>query len=250
MARIISCVNQKGGVGKTTLCVNVADALARKRQRVLVLDLDPQGHLSQCLGVREKSSTGMYSVVQSESSIRDASITLGDYLTLVPPGDKLIRLESVQMKAGRGLRVRRAIAEVTRDFDFVLMDCPPSNGFLVVNAIAASSELLIPVTPDYLGLSGLSEMMHQIRRYEDVMGKFSQLWFVVSRYQKRKVSDEAVNKIKHYLGDRVTTQVITEKAVVAECPGHGKPVSSYAPRSNSRKEFDNLAAQILEGGVQ
>lgn len=245
MTRVMSCVNQKGGVGKTTICVNLADALVQRGKRVLLIDMDPQGHMSQCLGVRDKSLPGVHDVLQGEKEIADVYQVISESLLLVPPGEHLIRLESVQMKPGRGLRLRKAMQNLDEDqFDYVIMDCAPSNGFLVVNAIAASQELLVPVTPDYLGLSGLSEIVKQISKYEQVMGKFKHLWVVISRFQKRKVSEEAKEKIHHYFGSRVAKQVIAERAVVAESPGHGIPISKYAPRSKSKQEFNALAEQI------
>lgn len=249
MTRVISCVNQKGGVGKTTLCANLAGALAHLGHTVMMIDIDPQGHLSQHLGIRShQHQLGVYDVLQGDATLLEASVDVSDHLLVVPPGEPLVRLESVQMKAGRGLLLRKALESVElKTFDFVVIDCPPSNGFLVVNAIAASQELLIPVTPDYLGLSGVSAMTKQIKRYEDVMGHFDNLWIVVSRFQRRAVSKEAEAKLRHYFGEKVAAQVIHERAVTAECPGHGQSVLSYAPRSKSSKEFIALAQHILGG---
>lgn len=249
MTRVISCVNQKGGVGKTTLCANIADALTHLGNRVMAVDMDPQGHLSQHFGIRvSPQQLGVYDVLQGEATLLDAGADVSEKLFVVPPGELLVRLESVQMKAGRGLLLRKAFDSVELDtFDFIVIDCPPSNGFLVVNAIAASQELLIPVTPDYLGLSGVSAMLKQVKRYEEVMGHFDNLWIVVSRFQRRVVCKEAEAKLRHYFGEKVASQVIHERAVTAECPGHGKSVLRYAPRSKSSKEFIALAQHILGG---
>jgi len=246
MTRVISCVNQKGGVGKTTVCANTAHALALSGKRVLVVDADPQGHLSQYLGIVDEPERGLFGVLQDSCALLDTAIEVEDNLSLVPPGKQLVRMESVHMKAGRGLLLRKAmkLADLSR-FDFVLLDCPPSNGFLVVNAIAASQELLVPVTPDYLGLSGLSKMAQQVKRYEKVMGDFTHLWVVVSRFQRRAVSREAEQKIRFYFGEKVTRQVIFERAAIAESPGHGQSVLAYAPNSKSSQEFMALARQIL-----
>ncbi|MFC3093115.1 ParA family protein [Alteromonas sediminis] len=249
MTRIISCVNQKGGVGKTTLCANLAHALASLGKRVLVIDADPQGHLSQHLGVVDDPELGLFSVLQEEHTLLQASVKVTDSIALIPPGRQLVRLESVHMKPGRGLLLRKAMQQAAlEEFDFVLLDCPPSNGFLVVNAIAASKELLIPVTPDYLGLSGLSKMAKQIKRYEQVMGDFTELWIVISRFQRRAVNREAEQKIRFYFGDKVTPQVIFERAATAESPGHGMSVLQYAPNSKSSDEFVALAEQISQRG--
>ncbi|WP_026375384.1 ParA family protein [Aestuariibacter salexigens] len=246
MTRIVSCVNQKGGVGKTTVCVNMADALVQKGNNVLVIDMDPQAHCSQHFGIFSKPEHGVYRVIQSESSLDDEVVEVFSGLSVVPAGQQLIRLESVQMKPGRGLRLRKAIQAMRKQYDFILIDCPPSNGFLVVNAIAASQELLVPVTPDYFGLSGLSEMTQQIKRFERVMGDFRRCWILISRYQSRKVSQQAEEKIRHYFKQDVIKQVVRERTVLAECPGHGMPVSRYAPRSMACKEFRQAASQLLQ----
>ena len=217
-------------------------------KKVLMIDMDPQGNLAQHFGLWEKAKHGVYSVIQGESDIADISVEVSDNLTLVPPGEKLVRLESVQMKPGRGLMLRKALEGKLSQFDMVVIDCPPNNGFLVVNAIAAANELLIPVTPDFFGLNGLSEMIKQSRRYERVLGKFEHTWILISRYQTRKVSDEAESKIRHYFGDQVPKQVISERAVVAECPGHGKPLANYASGSESFSQFQQAAKEMLMGG--
>ncbi|WP_100641843.1 ParA family protein [Alteromonas facilis] len=248
MTRNISFVNQKGGVGKTTMCANLADALALKGHKVVAVDMDPQGHLSQYLGCLDKSLPGVYEIIQGETSVSDVCVTLSDNLRLVPPGEKLMRLESVQMSPGRGLIMRKSLAkDAALQADFVLFDCPPSNGFLVINGIAASQELLVPVTPDFLGLSGLSEMTKQIKRYENVMGSFNHLWVVVSRFQHRAVSREAEAKIRQYFNSKVTEQVIHERAAIAESPGHGQSVIRYSNDSPSADEFMALASEIERG---
>ncbi|WP_100658408.1 ParA family protein [Alteromonas flava] len=248
MTRNISFVNQKGGVGKTTMCANLADALAIKGHKVIAIDMDPQGHLSQHLGCMDKTVPGVYEVIQGEAQLSEVFIECADNLRLVAPGAKLMRLESVQMSPGRGLIMRKAIAkESGLDADFILFDCPPSNGFLVINGIAASNELLVPVTPDFLGLSGLSEMTKQIQRFEKVMGQFAHLWVVISRFQHRTVCREAEEKIRHYFGDKVAHQVIFERAAIAESPGHGQSVIRYSQRSSSADDFMALASELERG---
>lgn len=244
--RVLSCVNQKGGVGKTTLCANIAASMAQSGANVLAIDMDPQGHLASYLGVRERDLPGVFDVLQGDVSISAVARPISSTLSLVPGGKDLLKLESVQMKPGRGLRLRKAIADMRDKPDIVVIDCPASNGFLVVNAIAASKELVVPVTADFLGLSGLSDMTRLIQRYETVMGKFNRVWVVLSRYQRRKLSEEAAAKIKHYFKDKVVPTVIHERTAVAESPGHGSAVVEYAPKSKGAGEFHELAKFLME----
>ncbi|MCC2616032.1 ParA family protein [Aestuariibacter halophilus] len=244
--RIIGCVNQKGGVGKTTVCVNLAAAFRAKGLRVLAIDLDPQAHLSQSLGIFDPPTLSLDSALQGDCTLSEACIEVENGLQLVAAGQHLFRLESVQMKKGRGLRLKSLLQPLSGEFDIVMIDCPPSNGFLVVNGIAASTELLVPVTADYLGLSGLSAMLKQLQRYERVLGRFERKWVVINRYQSRKICRQARTRLQHYLGERLLPLVVQERAVLAECPGHGQSVFGYAPKSQSCDVFRRLAKTMLQ----
>ncbi len=243
--RIVACVNQKGGVGKTTICANLAFALAQQGFKILVLDMDPQGHLGQSFGFFQNNRPGIDSVLTGQETIKNVTITLSENLSFVPAGPGLQKLESTPMGKGRGLLLKKAVKRQISDYDFIMLDCPPSSGFLVVNALAVADELLIPVTPDYFGMSGLSLLLSTIQNFERVLGKYKHRWFVVSRMQKRRLSREVLSKLEYYFGKELIPTQITERALLAECPSYGKPIMAYAPSSPSSNEFEALARHII-----
>ena len=242
--RIIACVNQKGGVGKTTICANLAYALSQQGKKVVAIDLDPQGHLAQCLGFYDKSQAGVDEIFHGRQQAGQVQVPVGRNLCLITAGPGLKNLESTAMGKGKGMLLKKALKGKLPDTDIVLLDCPPSSGFLVVNALALATELLVPVTPDYLGMSGVSHLMGTIKNFERVLGKYQKKWIVVSIEQKRKLTDEVKSKLKHYFSQDLLNISITEKATLAESPSHGKPVMQYAPNSASAAEFKQMALTI------
>lgn len=245
--RIIACVNQKGGVGKTTICANLAYALSTKGKRVLAIDLDPQAQLGQSFGLFQNKRAGIDQVLNGTKGYGDVVQELSNELGFISAGPGLQRLESTPMGKGRGLLLKKAMKKAPVDYDFVLLDCPPSSGFLVVNALALANELLTPVTPDYFGLSGLSTLMATVKNFEKMLGKYQKHWIVVSRLQKRKLTNDVLKKLEHYFADSVVPVHIAERAVLAECPSHGKPILAYSPNSASSKDFLQLAETISGG---
>jgi len=243
--RIIACVNQKGGVGKTTVCANLAYAISMQGYKVLIIDMDPQGHLGQSFGFFQNNRPGVDAILTREKSFSEVTITLSETLSFVPAGIGLQKLESTPKGKGRGLLLKKAVQQQISDYDFILIDCPPSSGFLVVNALAVSNELVIPVTADYFGMSGLSMLLSTVHNFERVLGKYKRKWFVVSRMQKRRLSQDVLSKLTHYFGDDLVPTHIAERAILAECPSYGKPILAYAPTSSSSKEFTALAGHII-----
>ncbi|MCY7295375.1 ParA family protein [Alteromonas sp. a30] len=241
-------MNQKGGVGKTTVCANLAYALSKQDYKVLVLDIDPQGHLGQSFGFFNNNRPGIDALLKDDASLEAVTISLSDTLSFIPAGPTLQKLESMPKGKGRGLLLKKAIHQPVNDYDFIVMDCPPSSGFLVVNALAAANELVVPVTADYFGMSGLSMLMSTVQNFERVLGRYKRKWFVVSRLQKRKLSEDVLKKLAHYFDDDLVPIHIAERAVLAESPSYGKPVMAYAPTSSSSREFASLAQHIIQRG--
>lgn len=245
--RVIACVNQKGGVGKTTICANLAYALSQRGQRVLAIDLDPQAQLGQYFGLFQNKRAGIDRVLAGKSELNEVIQTLSSSLSFIAAGPALQRLESTPMGKGRGLILKKALKRAPPEVDIILLDCPPSSGFLVVNALAMANELLTPVTPDFFGLSGMSTMMATMRNFERMIGKYQKHWVVVSRMQKeRRLTSDAIAKLQRYFSNNLVPVYIEESNAVATSPSYGQPVQAWSPQSKASVAFAQLADTILE----
>jgi chromosome partitioning protein len=200
-ARVVAVLNQKGGVGKTTTSVNLTHALAKLGKKITVIDLDPQCHLSVSLGVVSKLQTGIDEVMLGNSTVEREMISVRENLKLVVPGPRLQEIEQLIHGGAshRGDLLRKALVEGLDDQDFVFIDCPPSSGVLVANALLAADEILVPMTSDYLALQGLSHLMGTIRKFESALHKKYRLLLVMSRYiPSRRLSKDVLNTMKKY----------------------------------------------------
>jgi chromosome partitioning protein len=247
--RIVAIINQKGGVGKTTTSTNLTHALARMGNRVTVIDLDPQGHLAVSLGVVHPKRPGIDQVMLGEAGIEKNLIPARENLNLIVAGPQLQQIEQLtEGGAKRGDLLRKALHENLQDEDFVFIDCPPSSGVLVANALFAADEILIPMTSDFLSLQGLSHMMGTIRRFEKVLKKQYRFSIVMSRYAStRRISREVLQTLLQHFPKQILATVIRETALLAECPSFGKTILEYRPGSRSARDFRSLAIDFLEG---
>jgi chromosome partitioning protein len=248
--RVLSVINQKGGVGKTTTAMNLGHALALRGYRVLALDLDPQSHLSASLGIHG-ARQGMDSVLLGEAALADVAVEVRDGLSLVPAGPRLNEVDSMtQGGADRGWLLHNAIQEMKDDYDFVITDCPPSAGVLAMNAIFAAQELLIPVSGDFLALHGLSRLMGILARFEKSLKRDLAKWIVLTRFQeRRRHSQEVRDKILEYFNGQVLATTVRESVVLTESPSFGKTIFDYRPTHRSAEEFHALAEDLLERRV-
>ncbi len=249
--RVVAVLNQKGGVGKTTTSVNITHALARMGHKVTVIDLDPQSHLAVALGVISKLQTGIDQVMLGNCSLQSQLIQTRENLNLLVAGPRLQEFEQLhQGGAHRGDLLRNALSQGLEDQDFVFIDCPPSSGILVANALFAADELLVPMTSDYLALQGLSHLMGTIKKFETVLNKRYRLQLVMSRYiASRKLSQDVLSTIKKYFPGQILATPIRETAALAESPSFGKTIFEYRPGWRSANDFNNLAIDFLEGKV-
>lgn len=249
--RVVAIINQKGGVGKTTTSTNLTHALAKSGKKVTVIDLDPQGHLAVSFGVVNPNRPGIDEVMLGDADISTKLIPVRDDLQLVTAGPRLQEIEQLsEGGAKRGSLLRKALHENLNDQDFVFIDCPPSSGVLVANALFAADEIIIPMTGDFLALQGLSHMMGTIKRFEQVLKKEYKLSLVMSRYATtRRISKEVLKKMLEYFPNQVLSTVIRETALLAECPSFGKTILEYRPGSRSARDFRSLASDFLEGKV-
>ncbi len=249
--RVVAIINQKGGVGKTTTSTNLTHALAKKGYKVTVIDLDPQGHLAVSFGVTSMQISGIDSVMLDEKNIEQQVIAARDNLQLIVAGPRLQEIEQLtDGGAKRGDLLRKALHENLQDQDFVFVDCPPSSGVLVANALFAADEILIPMTSDFLALQGLSHLVGTLNRFESALKKKYKISLVMARYvTRRRISKEVLNTMLKHFPKQVLETVIRESSVLAECPSSGKTILEYRPRSRSAQDFRDLADAFLEDKV-
>ena len=249
MSRVIAIMNQKGGVGKTTTTINLGHALALAGQKVTLLDMDPQGQIATGYGV-DAALPGLDEVLLDEIHLDELTLSIKDNLTVVPAGKRLANFEHVTTGgSARAYTLQKAIAASSLSTqDFVLIDCPPSSGLLGMNAMFAATEVLIPISGDYLSLHGLSRMMQILKRSESFTGQTIKLWLVSTRMQlRRRLTHEVRNKVLKYFPGRVLNTVIRENVSLAECPSFGQTIFDYKAASAGAEDYAALAQDLLQG---
>jgi len=245
--RSIAVINQKGGVGKTTITANLGHALFLAGKRTTVVDLDPQGHLAASLGIFRKPKRGVADLMLGEARLDQLAIRSRDHLILLPAGERLGDInELVNGGASRGQMLRNALNGDLADQDVVLFDCPPTAGLLMANAVLAADEVLVPVTGDYLGLNALAQLMQTLKGFQAFRDKPLKHWIELSRFQpKRRLAREVSQKLEQHFPGKVLGTPVREAAVLAECPGVGRTIFEYRSGSRSAKEFKALAGDLI-----
>lgn len=250
MSRIISVVNQKGGVGKTTTAVNVAAALARLGQRVLLIDSDPQGNATSGLGVHlEEGGLSLYEVFHKEAMLQEIikpSSMQG--LDVAPATMDLagIAVELVQEEE-REYRLLQAIQPIQENYDFIFIDCPPSLGVLTINSIVGSKEVLIPVQAEYYALEGLSQLLRTIDLIQEhVQPDLQVLGAVIAMYDRRnRLAQSVYRDVYANFPYTLFRTTIGRTVKLAEAPSYGQSICEYAPFSQGCRAYTRLAAEIL-----
>ena len=249
--RMIAVINQKGGVGKTTTTLNLSHALAHHDKKVLVIDLDPQAHLSAGYGILQREQEGIADVLLGDVVLKDVITKVRDNVSIVPAGSRLGELEHMtEGGAKRGYLLRDALKGRVRAYDYVLVDCPPSSGILGMNALLASEEVLVPVSGDFFALQGLSRLMSIFQHIEKTLKRKTKKWVVLTRFhERRKLAKEVKQKILSYFPDCVLQTAIRETVALAESPGFGQTIFEYKPKCNGANDYMELAADVIDSRV-
>lgn len=251
MGIVISVVNQKGGVGKTTTAVNLSSALALDGRRVLLIDMDPQANsTSSILGRVAEDQLTVYEVLYDRNMIDDAiRPTEINNLYLIPSGIDLAGAEIELVSAiSRESRLKKALQKIKEKFDFLLIDCPPSLGLLTLNSLTASDFIIVPVQCEYFALEGLGKLIETYDLVKDNLNtELEILGVLLTMYDKRtRLSEEVAEEIRKYFGGRVFKTVIPRSVRLSEAPGFSKPIQIYAPASNGAKAYNELAKEVVE----
>ncbi|HXF56637.1 MAG TPA: ParA family protein [Actinomycetota bacterium] len=252
-ARVIAIANQKGGVGKTTTAVNLGACLAEAGRRVLVVDLDPQGNASTGLGVGHGAQgRTIYDVISGGADVREAVVSTDvEGLWAVPSTIDLAGAEiELVSQFSRESRLARALDGVLFDYDFILVDCPPSLGLLTVNALTAADELIVPIQCEYYALEGLGQLLRNVRLVQqNVNPRLRLTGIVLTMFDPRtRLADQVVAEVRAFFGPRVYDSVIPRSVRLAEAPGFGRPIVRYDPNSKGAAAYRALAREVLGGG--
>ncbi len=245
--RKIAIISQKGGVGKTTTSMNLAHALALSGKKILLIDMDPQANLSTSLGIHGNEIKGIAAVLLDGESIEAHIQSLVKNLEIIPAGGKLGELEFLANGgSARGFLLENAIKNLKKKYDFLIIDCPPSAGLLGMNAILAVSEMIIPVSSDYLSMQGLSRLLGIIQNVEERLQRNSEKWIVITRFQRRRrLANEVREKLLGYFPKRVLKTPIRESVALAESPGFGVSIFDYKRESYGAEDYISLARDLV-----
>lgn len=255
--KIIAVMNQKGGVGKTTVTVNLAAALAFHKKRVLLIDADLQGNATTSLGLQPNTlgvvTCDLFTILTNQCSIKQVMlyrpISSGGrkgVLDLIPATIALSGFDQlVRALPNKQLMLKQLLHDV-RDYDYVFIDCPPSLGLLTINSLVAAHEVIIPVQPEFFGLQGLSQMLDTIILLQQTLNpKLVINGIVCTRYNRRKIHQEVASCLYDRFGKTVFATKIYENIALAEAPSHGKTIFEYEPQSVGAHDFDALCREML-----
>ena len=249
MAKIISIANQKGGVGKTTTSINVSSLLAAAEKRTLLIDIDPQANSSSGIGVNNHNPS-VYEVLIGAKKINEVIInTYMPFMDILPSNINLVgaEIEMVDFPDREAL-LKNALSEAKENYDFIIIDCPPSLGLLTLNALTSSDSVLIPVQCEYFALEGLGQLLNTINIVKQHFNKnLSIEGVLLTMFDSRlRLSQQVADEVRKYFGDKVFKTIIHRNVRISEAPSYGKPIILYDAVSTGSKNYMALASELLE----
>jgi chromosome partitioning protein len=251
MSRVIAIANQKGGVGKTTTAINLGACLAVAERRTLIIDIDPQGNATSGLGIeRAKIERSIYDVLVDGAAVQDVAHqeVHFPYLSVAPSTRDLVGAEvELVNRPGRELVLREALSVLRDDYEFILIDTPPSLGLLTLNTLAAADAVLIPIQCEFYALEGLSQLLNTVRLVQRNLNSALQIDGVLLTMfdQRLNLSRQVADEAKEYFGDRVYETVIPRNVRLAEAPSFGKPIVLYDILSSGAQSYLALAREVM-----
>ena len=252
--RILAVANQKGGVGKTTTAVNLGAGLAELGYRVLVVDLDPQGNATTGLGIDARSfELSMYDVLMRDVPLEDAVEPTSMKNLFVAPATIDLAGAEIELvpSFSRELKLRRALEAVYGDFEFILIDCPPSLGLITVNGLAAADEVLVPIQCEYYALEGLGQLLRNVHLVQaNLNEKLEVSTIVLTMYDARtKLAEQVADEVRLHFGNKVCRNVIPRTVRISEAPSFGQPITVFDPTSRGAIAYRELAKEVSGGAA-
>ena len=250
MAKIIAIVNQKGGVGKTTTTVNLCAAIAKKGKKVLLIDDDPQGNATSGVGVNKDQEKSTYDVIINETPIKEAIVESSVKKLFICPSNINLagaEVELVPMIA-RESKLKIALEDIKNEFDYIIIDCPPSLGLLTINALTAADALIIPIQCEYYALEGVGQLMNTINVIKRQLNKNLYIEGVVLTMNdaRTNLSNQVISEVRKYFKDNVYKTIIPRNVKLSEAPSYGMPITTYAPLSKGARCYEKLAQEVIK----
>lgn len=251
MGKIIAVANQKGGVGKTTTSINFSTLLAKRGKKVLLIDADPQGNATSGVGMDKNVELSVYDLIINDESDPKETIQKTEIknLSICPSNINLAgaEVELVSMMS-REYRMKEKLDSIKQDYDYIIIDCPPSLGLITLNSFTAADSVLIPVQCEYYALEGLGQLLNTVQLVQKHLNKNLQIeGALLTMYDVRtNLSNQVVKEVNKYFEDKVYKTVIPRNVKLSEAPSYGMPISIYDPRSKGAKSYDKFVKEFLK----